>query len=431
MNPSLQKQKNDIELRLARNRAELAKVGELPVDEQRSAETMERVSKINAEMRSDNEQLATVLQALPGEARVADGMDPEVRERDQLRKRSSLSRFIEARLNGRVLDGSEEEYRAATGVTPGSIPLELFEPRDWREERAITGAPAVGTPVNTTPVAPYVFASSLAPSLAIEIRSAGAPGAYNVPRITTPPAAGAGPVAAGAAADETAGVMDIVSTNARRLPASVRTNIEGIWQLGQEYEDALRESVRMQLSDALDNQIINGAAAAPNLNGLITQIGLPNAAETSVVDWADAIGSFVDRVDGLWAGSGEEVFGVVHPTGYKFIGKLYRTPLTSGAYGEVSAAQHINQRTAGLRAHTRMPDEYDSGTLDNHVAVLYARRGRSGVTRAILPTWGEIAIDDPYSDAAKGERVYTFTMGVGALVLVHSAAYAVGAWKLS
>ena len=97
----------------------------------------------------------------------------------------------------------------------------------------------------------------------------------------------------------------------------------------------------------------------------------------------------------------------------------------------MSAAEHVNARSAGLRAHTRMPAEYTSGTLDNHVAVLFARRGMEDVTRAILPTWGELAIDDPYTDASKGERVYTFVMGVGNLVLVHSAAYAVNAWKLS
>ena len=48
-----------------------------------------------------------------------------------------------------------------------------------------------------------------------------------------------------------------------------------------------------------------------------------------------------------------------------------------------------------------------------------------------MPTWGELAIDDPYTSASTGERVYTFVMGVGNLVLVHSAAYAVNAWKLA
>ena len=79
----------------------------------------------------------------------------------------------------------------------------------------------------------------------------------------------------------------------------------------------------------------------------------------------------------------------------------------------MSAVEHLQARSAGIRAHTRMPAEYTSGTLDNHVAVLFARRGQGDITRAIMPTWGELSIDDPYTSAATGERVYTFIMGVG------------------
>ena len=112
--------------------------------------------------------------------------------------------------------------------------------------------------------------------------------------------------------------MDIVSSTPRRLPAAVRTNLEGIWTLGPEYEDALRESVRMQLSVALDNQLINGAAAAPAMNGLITQIGLPSAARGAVVDWNER-GCRLHRRDRWPVGNGElsEVFAVVNPAGYQ------------------------------------------------------------------------------------------------------------------
>ena len=328
------------------------------------------------------------------------------------------------------MDGAEEEYRAAVGASPGAIPLGMFEPK----ERAVSTAPSSGTPNNTTAVVPYVFASSLAGQLGVEIRTA-SPGAFSVPRITSAPATGANPVATGGSTNETAGVMDIVQSTPRRLPASVRTNLEGIWTMGPEYEDALRESVRMQLSAALDNQLINGVAAAPNLNGLITQLGLPAAARGAVVDWASAVADYVDVIEGLWAGELADVFAVTHPDGYKFVSKLYReveiTTSGGGTPGDVSAAEHLKARSAGLRAHTRMPGEYTTGTLDNHVAVLFARRGKPETTTAIMPTWGELTIDDPYTDASKGERVYTFVMGVGNLVLVHSAAYVVNAWKLS
>ena len=356
---------------------------------------------------------------------------PEAREREGLRKRASIGAFVDARLRGRMTDGAEEDYRAAVDATPGSIPLGMFEPR----ERAVTNAPSTNTPNNTTAIVPYVFADSLAGPLGIEIRTA-APGAFSVPRITTPPGVGVAPVATGANTGEAAGVMDIVQSTPRRLPAAVRTNVEGIWTLGPEYEDALRESVRMQLSDSLDNQLINGDASAPALNGLITQIGLPVAARTDVTEWASAVSDFVNVIEGLWASTLGEVFGVVHPAGYRYVASQYRavefSGLTGGGTpGEVSAAEHLNARSRGLRAHTRMPATYTTGTLDNHVPILFARRGRPDTTTAIMPTWGEITIDDPYTSAKTGERVYTFIMGVGNLVLVHSAAYAVNAWKLA
>ena len=391
-----------------------------------TAEDAASIDKLRAELGAVESQYRAACAVEDMDTRTHAG-DPATREVEDLRQRASLGSFIDARLRGRMVDGAEEEYRSAVSASPGSIPLGMFEPRT----RAVSGAPTSGTPVNTTPVVPYVFASSLAGSLGVELRSA-SPGNFNVPRITTPPATGAGPVAAAAVTDETAAVMDIVSSTPRRLPASVRTNLEGIWMLGPEYEDALRESVRMQLSAALDDQLINGASAAPNLDGLITQVGLPSSARSAVVNWNGAVDDFVDVIDGLWASSLDEVFAVVNPAGYRFVSKLYLAGTGNQATpGDVSAAEHLRARTAGLRAHTRMPAEYASGTLDNHVAVLFARRGQADVTRAILPMWGELAIDDPYTSASKGERVYTFVMGVGNLVLVHSAAYVVNAWKLS
>ena len=116
----------------------------------------------------------------------ADADAPEKRETEELRKRASIGAFVDARMRGRLVDGAEEEYRAAVEATPGSIPLGMFEPRT----RAVSGAPTTGTPANVTPVVPYVFASSLAGPLGIEVRTA-APGNFNVPRITTAPAAGA------------------------------------------------------------------------------------------------------------------------------------------------------------------------------------------------------------------------------------------------
>jgi len=400
-----------------------------------TAEQLAEVDKLRGELATTETQYRAAVAAEDSAEHRANADDsPERRESEQLRQRASLGSFIEARLRGRLVDGAEEEYRAACGVSEGAIPLGMFEPR----ERAVTGAPNAGTPVNVGPIVPYVFASSLAPSLGIEVRTA-APGSFNIPRITTAPGGGAGPVAAGAGTDETAGVMDIVSSTPRRLPVAVRTNLESIWTLGPEYEDALRESVRMQLSDKFDDQLINGAAAAPALNGLLTQLTAPTAAG-ALLNWQAVGDAFVDAIDGLWARELSEVSAVVGVGGYQYASKLFQQPVESGSGGHtaatpgsVSAAEYVGQRSAGFRAHTRMPAVVDDSNeaLDHNITVLFARRGMPDVTRAIVPTWGELSIDDPYTAAANGQRVYTFVMGVGALILVHPAAYTLDAWQIT
>ena len=396
--------------------------------------TVEDIEQARSELTSTETRMRAALEAEGVENRVVDGNDSEHREVESIRQRASLGGFLESRIRGRMVDGAEEEYRAAVGASYGAIPLGMFEPR----KRAVTAAPTSGTPVNLEGVVPYVFSSSLAPVLGIEMRVS-APGTFAVPRITTPPGVGTGPVATAATTNETAGVMDVVTTTPRRLPASVRTNYESIWMLGQEYEDAIRESLRMQWAVALDDQIINGAAAAPAMNGLMTQIGLPSAAQSAVTAWDDAVGYFSDNVDGLWSFGIGDVFGVTHPTGYKFANKLFREPEIVGTgmsragatAGELSAVDYINSRAAGIQASVRMPGEITSGTLNNHVPILFALRGRPDVTTAVIPTYGEVTVDDPYTDASKGERIYTFVAGTGALVLIHSAAYKVDAIRLS
>ena len=60
------------------------------------------------------------------EAAQAAGVDPETRERLELRERASMGGFLLAALQGRLPGGADAEYAAACGVTDG-IPIDLFE----------------------------------------------------------------------------------------------------------------------------------------------------------------------------------------------------------------------------------------------------------------------------------------------------------------
>ena len=93
----------------------------------------------------------------------AGDMDPETRERVELRSKARLTEYLTCRAQGRLPSGAEAELQAAAGVS--GIPLELWdvpapERRSGAEQRAITPTPGtVG--INLDPIRPAVFANSI------------------------------------------------------------------------------------------------------------------------------------------------------------------------------------------------------------------------------------------------------------------------------
>ena len=110
----------------------------------------------------------SALEDAKGEAGEADA---ETRERVELRSKASLSTYLTAAAQGRMVAGAEHELCAAAGVS--GIPLELWdvpstERREGAEHRAVTPAPGtVG--INLDPIRPAVFANSIAARLGIDM----------------------------------------------------------------------------------------------------------------------------------------------------------------------------------------------------------------------------------------------------------------------
>ena len=97
--------------------------------------------------------------------------DAELRERRDLRERASLTEYLLARMQGRLVQGPEAELTAAAETRDGAIPLELWDTPETIERRqtdTVSGAPGtVG--VNLDRIRPAVFANSIAPRLGIEM----------------------------------------------------------------------------------------------------------------------------------------------------------------------------------------------------------------------------------------------------------------------
>lgn len=374
----------------------------------RSAMTAEAAEQAT-EMRGDGEE-----------------QDAEIRERNNLARRAKVGVFLRAAVRGqRIADGIEAELCAAYDDLPdGDIPMAIFDiparDRARAESRAITPAPATGLGVNLQTVQPYVFASSIASALGIDMPDVPS-GSYAVPRITTPPSTAA-PVAKGGTANSTAAALTVETSTPKRVPARLSLALEDIAAFGHDsFEPALRMALQSQLSHSLDNQIINGNGTAPNLNGLLNQLTNPTAPAAKVEDFERWAAIAAGVIDGLWARSMRDVSMIWNVDAYRQSASVFQ-----GMDGETSAASYLMRETAGFRANSRMP------ATATHIATgIAARLGQPGLMRAAVPSWGRITVDDIYTNSAEGQRHITISAIVGDLLIVQPDAYAQLAARVS
>ena len=404
--------------------AELAGLDEL-TDEQRA-----ELGTLGTEHQDTESQLRAAIASAPdADPAIVPTVDPEVRERLELRGRASLGRYLAAMLTGQPVTGPEAEYQAACKV-PG-IPIDLFE-QDRPETRAdvASGVPATGAGAALAPIQPFVFAQSIAPMLGIEMPSVGS-GSYSEMTISTALSAAAKSKAT--AQESTAAVLTPATATPRSIRGRLTLNLEDIAAIGQaNFESALRQNAQAVVSDALDSQIITGNGTAPNLDGLINQLTDPT--NPSAIAKFDAfVASFADSIDGLWAPTMMDLGMVVNVDAYKLAAKSYRDRvIDTGSRGGVSlgdktAADYLRAYTGGFWTNKRMP-----ATASTIARGIVHRKGRMGLRTACLPTWGSIAVDDIYSDAQSGQRHFTLNILVGSKVLlVQPDAYGLVEFKVA
>ena len=413
-----QEQSRSREKVIALNRKADTEVG-LTDEERAELNThVDRLESIEPEIRGSVAAEAAERAALEEEARTAgpdDGVSPEVRERNELAKKANLGTYLLAAISGRRVDGPEAELRAAFAIGDDAIPMACMDvdhrARLVEEHRAITPSPGtVG--ISMGMVQPFVFAASIAERLGIEIRDVPS-GSYAIPTITTAPSTAA-PKAKGAAADATAGALTVASATPKRIPARLTLALEDVAAVGTEsFEEGLRQALQGQLSHQLDNQIINGSGSAPNLSGLIHQLDNPDAPAASAETFERWVAIAASVIDGLWATMLGEVASVWPEEAYRQAASVFR-----GNQSDTPAADYLVARTAAFFCNSRMPDP-----ASNIATGIAARLGQPGITRAVVPSWGRLVVDDIYSNSAEGQRHVTVSAIVGDLLLVQADAY--------
>ena len=399
-----------------------ARLGEIGAMDDLTPEVRTELETLSAAHRDTESQLRAALLADVAAPPPAHALDSEARERLELRGRASFGKYLAAALTGGTISGAEAEYQAAC-KTPG-IPLELFE-QDRPEIRvdAASVAPATGSGATLAPIQPFVFSQSIAPLIGIEMPSVGS-GSYSEMTISASLTAAA--KAKGTVQDSTAAVLTPATATPRSIRGRLTLNLEDLAQIGQaNFESALRQNAQAVVSDALDTQIISGNGTAPNLGGLISQLTAPTS-PTDIATFDMFVGAFAGAIDGLWAPMMADVSMVTNVDAYKLAAKTFRGTAANGGPVETSA-DYLRKATGGFWTNKRMP-----ATASTIARGIVYRKGRMGLRTACLPTWGSLAIDDIYSDAASGQRHFTLNVLVGSKVLlVQPAAYGLAVFKVA
>ena len=366
-----------------------------------------------AELRQVEEQRVAALEVetLEGEQAekrdaLGDVLDPEERERQDILGKARLGNAIQAVINGKPLSGAESELRSAYGLVgdPHEIPHELFEPR---EARAATDSPATGTQVNEQPVQPFIYKEGVAGFLGIDMPQVGG-GTASHPVLTT--GTPAGMKVKGGAADETAAAFTISTSTPKRVTGSFRVRVEDM-ALFPQLEDSLRRDIPMSLSNAVEEQILNGDGSAPNITGLLERLGDPTATGTK-----DTPGTYVGTV----AGSLDGIHGYTLGDLRTLAGKATYQAMAAGYFDNtaVSVASYLDSNTAGVRMSDRIP------AVASNVQPGIIRLGMRPMC-AVSVVWGGVTlIRDIYSGAASGEIVVTALQLIGDVHVLRDGSFA-------
>ena len=414
-----------------------ARLNELSAVETLSDEQRTEIDTLSAAYGDTERQLRAAIAAEPEPEihATATAPDAEGRERLRLRDRATVGAYIAARLRGAALPSECAEYGAACHAPAGEVPIDIFEadrPAVETHADAVTAAPAtVG--VNIGPIHPAVFAASIAPQLGITMPQVSS-GTYSELRITTSTTAGTR--AKGGAQESTAAVLSAVSTKPRSISARLSLRAEDILEIGTDaFEPALRANLAMALSNAYDNECLNGDGSGSHVDGLIHQLTRPTN-PTAVADFDAMLATVAGQVDGLWARSLADVVSVVPADVYRLSATAFRdrvidTGQRGGvSLGDTAAADYLTGHTGGWWTASRLPVAPTTGTNAKVSTGICYRRGQS-LTTAVHPTWSSISISDPYTDSASATHHFTAHLFVGAAVMITQPdAYALALYKV-
>ena len=419
-------QKKLRELR-ARQSKERGKMAELAVAAELSDETRGELDAIETGTPDLERQLRAATTAVENEeseqrtaaknGEGADLLDTEDRERDELRGKTRMGRYVQAAIEMRSVDGAEGEYNAAVEIGGNRFPLELLAPPERRvtagpEDRAVTGVDIQTMPRSVAraiirgrrpPWASRRNSNWKPKRNAVRLRrQLGGCGA-NHHGLESAVDTRIVRMSVRSKASTAAWAIGVTELKPKRNAVRLLFNLEDAARIPG-LESALTRDLRMALVEGVDRAIFLGdSTATPNVGdvvGLNTATGITEEELTQAqkILWPATVSAFMKMIDGLHASAPADL-RIVSSVGAS---RLWHST-TANANRNESVAQIMNGNGLNFMARANITET----TGNNDFGAFIGRgRGINGAGVADVRSAGEL-IRDPYSGAAKGEVALT------------------------
>ena len=245
------------------------------------------------------------------------------------------------------------------------------------------------------------------------------------PVLTTAPTAAV--TAKDGAVPATAGAFTTVSQQPRRIGGQFEVRYEDLARL-EGMEVAVRRALMENAASILDNEILNGGAAAygtdGEIRGLLVQLGAATDPATGEETWERYHTALTSHVSDPWATSMSDIKALVSTGTYKHMASKFRGSDTNEDF-----PTYWNRTGGGVRLSGKIPAPA-SGHI--HEAVI-CRANPAMDQAAVMPVWSgfSMQVRDIYTKAATGIVTFTTHMLIGDVVLLRPDVYQRDSFRLA
>ena len=382
-----------LELRQSAIRGRLAELGTAEGTEDGKAE----IDTLAVEYGSNEARIRAFMVAGDEPVETTTKGTKETKERAELYQKASVGDLVYALVNGKSsVKGAMAELQQEHGLGDNEIHIRQLSPETY----AVTPAPGNVGEVQQ-PIIPYVFPSSAAAFLGVDMPTVGV-GEAVFPVLTkeldvrTPNE--------NSDADETTGAFSADVLSPSRIQASFFYSREDRARFAG-MDESLRENLSMGLADGLDKEIIAGT------NGLLTGTNLANHNVNVVTTYALYRSQFAyARIDGRFASMTSDIRVVMGSDAYAHAASQYR-----GNNDNMDALMSLQSAIGGVMVSAHVPAE--SGNKQNAVIRLGLRRDM------VAPIWENIAlVPDEVTKIKSGQVVLTAIM-LHAVKIIRTAGF--------